>query len=157
MGADLKKIRGRIVAAGPVVYDGVDNASEPAAIYRFLRLVDEAGQEIYLEHVHIPAFLDSLISSGTVGTFYVMGIPIPKPFGSKPFYFVYALNIDGRLSDAIAQTNRLLRACKAGALRLAWFGLILLAAWGFGVVLWIQAVRLLSLSMPEAEMQRSLQ
>ncbi|MDH0342066.1 hypothetical protein [Chromobacterium haemolyticum] len=148
----VRKIKGRLVATGPVMHDGVDNGAEPATIYNYVRLQDENGGDTYMQQVFVPAVLDSLLDVGTAGTFYVVEVAIPKLFGSRPFHFVFGLEVGGKLYQAVPQTRRILNGCKGGAAKLAWYGLILLIAWGFGLLLWVQAARLLSITLPESEM-----
>lgn len=149
----VKKISGELVATGPVVHDGAHNGAESVAIYDYIRL-DGAGEELYLERVIVPAFLDSLIGVGIAGTFHFVEVRIPTLFGSKPMYFIYALEIGGKIRKAIEQTQRCLRSAKGGAVKLFGWGCVLLIAWGFGVLLWIQAYRLITVSLPLDEMQR---
>lgn len=152
----IRKIHGRLTTTGPVLQDGVDNGAEPAAIYQYVRFEEEGRREVYLQHVFVPSYLDSLLNAGSVGTFFVVELAMPKLFGSRPFYFIYAVEIGGTLYEAIPQTKRILNGCKGAVGKLAWYGLILLIAWGFGLLLWVQAGRLFSMQLPEAAMANSL-
>lgn len=147
------------MATGPVLHDGVDNGSEPAAIYQYVRFEEEgrSGTGAYLQNVFVSSYLDSLLDAGVAGTFYVAELAMPKVFGSRPLYFIYAIDTGGKRYEAIPQTKRILNGCKGAAGKLAWYGLILLIAWGFGLLLWVQAARLLALQLPEAEMASVLQ
>lgn len=149
----LRKESGELVATGPVVHDGAHNGAEPAAIYDYIRLEDEGGREIYMERVMVPAFLDSLIDVGTKGKFYIVEVRLPKLFGSKSMHFIYAINVNGKVRKAVEQTQRCLRSVKGGAIKLFGYGCVLLIAWGFGLLLWIQAFRLMRVSLPLADMR----
>lgn len=153
------KIQGRLMTTGPVLHDGIDNGSEPAAIYQYVRFEEEgrSGAGAYLQNVFVSSYLDSLLDAGVAGTFYVVELAMPKLFGSRPFYFIYAVEIGGTLYEAIPQTKRILNGCKGAVGKLAWYGLILLIAWGFGLLLWVQAGRLFAMQLPEAAMANSLQ
>lgn len=153
----IRKIQGRLMATGPVLHDGVDNGSEPVAIYQYVRFEEEGRREVYLQHVFVSSYLDSLLDAGSAGTFYVVELAMPKVFGSRPLYFIYAVDTGGKRYEAIPQTKRILNGCKGAAGKLAWYGLILLIAWGFGLLLWVQAARLLALQLPEAAMANALQ
>lgn len=153
----VRKVSGSLVSTGPVVHDGANNGAEPAALYDYIRVEDHAGEEVYLERVIIPGYLDSLIDVGTVGTLYIVEVPIPTMFfGSKPMYFVYAVETGGKVRKGIEQTQRCLRSAKAGAAKLFGYGFVLLIAYGLGVLLWIQAYRLLKINLPLAQMQREV-
>ena len=150
----LKTVSGELVATGTVAYDGAHNGAEPAAMYDYVRIEDERGQDIFLERVIVPAALDSHLGLGTTGKFYLVEVRVPTLFGSKPMYFAYGIEVNGRrVHKAIAQTQRCLRSAKGGAIRLFGWGCILLVAWGFGLLLWVQACRLLSISLPLAAME----
>lgn len=66
------------------------------------------------------------------------------------------IEANGRARKAIAQTQRCLRSAKGGAIRLFGWGCILLVAWGFGLLLWVQACRLLSVGLPLKDMEASV-
>lgn len=153
----LRKISGRLVSTGPVVHGGVHNGAEPGALYDYIRMEGCDGQEEYLERVVIPGFLDSLIDVGVVGTLYIVEVPIPTMFfGSKPMCFVYAVETGGKVRKGIEQTQRCLQSAKTGATKLFGYGFILLIAYGFGLLLWIQAYRLVSIKLPLAQMQHEV-
>lgn len=151
----LRTVSGELVATGTVAYDGAHNGAEPAAIYDYVRIEDVRGQDIFLERVIVPAALDSHLGLGTTGKFYVVEVRVPTLLGSKPMYFVYGIEVNGRVLKAIPQTQRCLRSAKGGAIRLFGWGCILLVAWGLGLLLWVQACRLLSISLPLAAMEES--
>jgi len=152
----LKKISGELVATGSVVHDGAHNSSEPAAMYDYLRFEDEQGQDVFLERVIVPAAMDSHLGLGIVGKFYLVEVRVPTLFSSKPMYFFYGIETNGRVRKAITQTQRCLRSAKGGVIKLFGYGCILLVAWGFGLLLWVQAFRLLSINLPLKAMEESL-
>lgn len=149
----LRKVSGELVATGPVVHDGAHNGAEPAAMYDYIRFEDEGGQEVYLERVIVPAFLDSLIDVGTKGKLYIVEVRVPTLFGSKPMHFIYAIDVNGKVRKAVEQTQRCLRSAKGGAIKLFGYGCVLLIAWGFGLLLWVQAFRLMRVNLPLADMR----
>ncbi len=149
----LRKVSGELVATGPVVYDGAHNWAEPAAMYDYVRLEEDGGHDFYMERVMVPAFIDSLLGVGTKAKFYIVEVRIPTLFGSKPMHLIYAIDVNGKMHRAIEQTQRCLRSAKGGAIKLFGYGCVLLIAWGFGLLLWVQAFRLLRVSLPLADMQ----
>jgi hypothetical protein len=151
-----RTLSGELVATGPVVYDGTQfGAAEPYSMYDYLRFEDEAGKDLYIERVVIPAYLDSSIRAGMEATFLVVEVPIPTMLGSKPMHFVYAVETGGKMRRAIEQVQKIFRLTKGAALPMFWYGLILLPAWGFGLVLWIRAVRIIKLRLPLDEMRQA--
>lgn len=141
-----------MVATGPAVHQ---SGAEPCSFYDYLRFENSDGQEIYQERVMAPAFLDSLIGAGTVATFSIAEVLIPTLFGSKPMHFVYAVESNGKVRKAIEQNERILKSLKADSLKLVWYGFILLMAWGFGLLFWVQAVRFMRISLPLREMHQT--
>jgi hypothetical protein len=151
----IKTYSGKLEATGPVINDGpASGSSESCAFYDYLRL-DGNGQEIFLERVMIPAYLDSLAKLGSVMTLGVVAVPVPTTFfGSKPVHLVYALETGGKARMGIDQAVRLHRSIKHRAFTLFWYGLILLPAWGFGVLFWIRAIRLITFRLPLNDMRK---
>jgi len=154
--SSVKKLSGELVATGPVVYHGVQSGgAEPGSVYDYIRLENSDGQESYLERVTVPAFLDSLIGIGKVATLYVAEVRIPTLFSSAPMHFVYAVEVDGKVRKATEQVQKILRSIKGGVVTLFLLGLVLLPAWGAGLLFWIRAFRLIKLSLPLDEMRNA--
>lgn len=151
-----RKLSGELVATGPVVYDGPQSGvAEPYSMYDYLRFEDGTGKDIYVERVVIPAYLDSSVRTGMVATFLVAEVPIPTMLSSKPMHFVYELETGGKTRRAIEQVQKVFRLTKRAAYPLLGYGLILLPAWGFGLLFWFRAIRLIRLRLPLNEMRQA--
>lgn len=157
--AVIQKISGVLATTGPATYFGSDSQSESATNYDYLRIEGDDGREYYLERVVVPSYLDATLTSGTRGSFYIVPIAVPKLFGSHQVYSLFALSAsDGKLRQAIPQAARCTTDGKIGnALRLFWYGTILMPAFGVGLLYWIAALRFILIKAPVEEMQQALQ
>lgn len=155
--ANIQKITGVLANTGPVTYTGPDSRVESAAVYDYLRIEADDGREHYLEKVSVPSYLDATLAPGTTGTFHVVTVTFPKLFGSHQLRYVFATSSDGKLRQAIPQAARCATDGNIGAaLRLLWYGTILMPAFGIGLLYWFAALRFMLVKAPVSEMQRAL-
>lgn len=151
--ARIARVIGKLEATGPA-----ERASNPLnlALYSYLRIVGDDGDELFLEQVFVPAYLDSTLSLGTPTELYVVTIPYPKLFGSHDKSFVYGMTLNGTRRNALKEVRQIFQGTKGAAFHLFWYGLVLMPAFGFGLLFWIAALRLLQLTLPEHQMSESL-
>lgn len=153
--ASIQKISGVLANTGQAVHIG--GQAESAAVYDYLRIEGEDGKEHYLEKVAVPSYLDATLAPGTKGNFYVVVIDFPKMFGSHQLRYLFATSSEGKLRQAIPQAARCVTDGNLWeALRLFGYGVVLLPAFGYGVLLWLWALRLMLVKAPVADMQRAL-
>lgn len=150
---EILRIDGRLAATGLVVHE---QRPENVSIYDYLRFVGENGQETYLERVFVPGYLDSRIGAGFMGRFYLVTLHYPQLFGSKPSSFLFGVVSAGQLWDGIQPVRKCFGLTKMGVVQLFIGGLVLLVAWGFGLLFWIQAIRLIRLELPMNKMREAL-
>jgi len=153
--ASIQNISGALVNTGPAVHIG--GQAESAAVYDYLRIEGEDGKEHYLEKVAVPSYLDATLAPGTKGNFYIVSIDFPKMFGSHQLRYLFATSSEGKLRQAIPQAARCVTDGNLWeAIRLFGYGVVLLPAFGYGVLLWLWALRLMLVKAPVADMQRAL-
>lgn len=151
--ARIVRVIGRLEAKGQAQYER-DRGNY--AIYDYLRFENEDQTEMYFERVCIPSYIDSLISPGSLSEFHIVTLSYPKVFGSRNFSFLYAITINGKTKESFDEIRHCFSSSKWGALNLFWIGIVLMPAFGFGLLLWIAALRLLGLSLPEQQMKDSI-
>lgn len=145
----IRKLSGKLVATGPVVHHGVHTGSiEPGSVYDYLRFEGPSGEGIYVAQVTVPAFLDSLLVVGAAMTISMAEIRMPTLWGSNPMQFLYAIRVGGKTLSAVQNAQRILDSMRGAALRLFLYGLILLPAWGAGLLFWFAALRITRLKLP---------
>lgn len=155
--AIIQKISGDLANTGPTTYTGPDCRVESAAIYDYLRIEGDDKKEHYLEKVIVPSYLDATLSPGTKGIFYVVTITFPKLFGSHQIRYLFATSNEGKLTHAIPQAARCATDGNGGqALKLLLLGTMLLPAFGYGLLFWLLALRLMLVKAPVDEMQQAL-
>lgn len=153
--ASIQKISGVLANTGPAAYIG--GRAESAAVYDYLRIEGEDGREHYLEKVAVPSYLDATLAPGAKGNFYIVTINFPKMFCSHQLRYLFATSSDGKLRQAIPQAARCVTDGNLWeALRLFGYGVVLLPAFGYGVLLWLWALRLMLVKAPADDMQRAL-
>lgn len=139
----VQKISGRLVLGEPA-------QERTATKYRYVRVGDAV-----LKTVKIPVELDSLLREGQACTVWVATIKMPTPlFFSATVRIVYAVEVDGKLHQAVDEVVRGVRAEKlwlAGGLGVVGLFTILLYV---GFLFWIAAVRMLMVDLPLDEIRR---
>lgn len=153
--ATIQKITGVLDTTGPVNYSGPDRRAESAAVYDYLRIEGDDGREHFLEKVAVPSYLDASIAVGMKGTFYFVTITFPTLLGSQPVRYLFATSSGGKLRQAIPQAARCATQGNIGvALRLFWYGIILMPAFGVGLLYWLAALRFIRIKAPVNDMQQ---
>lgn len=140
----VEKISGRVSL-------GTVHPGRSADFYDFMRV-----GATHLKRVKVVGELAPLLRDGEHCTVWVVRVKVPTPlFFSTVTSVIYAIEIDGTLYKAIEETRRHwngARAWNAFFLAVAGFPTIFLA--GVGLLLWINAVRLMVGSgLPIVEMQ----
>jgi hypothetical protein len=148
----LRTITGTLTAWG-----NSEENQNGATLYSYLRFETIDGHDGYCEGVMALPVLDSLLRGGSTRTFYLAEVRLPRMFGSKKHHVLYAVHSQGRTTEAIHPSSRLLSQQKVEAMKLFFFGLFLIPLWGAGLLLWIWGVRLLAVSLPIGQMRQELQ
>lgn len=155
--ASIQKISGALTNTGPCTYTGPNGHVESATIYEYLRIEGDGGREYYLEKVVVPSYLDVACDPGLKGVFYLVTIPYPKLFGSHPIRYLFGISSNGKLRGAIPQTERCVTRGNGGyVFQLLVLGAFLLPAFGFGMLFWLLALRLILVKVPVDKMQQAL-
>lgn len=140
----VEKLSGRL-ALGPV------EAGKSSEFYDFMRV-----GTAHLKRVKVVGELATLLRDGQQCTLWVATVKVPTPlFFSTETAILYAIEVDGMLYKAVDESNRHwngARAWNAFLLFVAGFPTMFLA--GFGLLLWINALRLMiGSSLPVEEMR----
>ncbi|BBN88858.1 hypothetical protein [Azospira sp. I09] len=129
----VEKISGRL-ALGAVQH------GQAADFYGFMRV-----GSIHLKRVKIVGELAPLLRDGEICTVWVARVKVPTPlFFSTVTSVIYAIEVEGTLYKAVEETRRYWngsRAWQAFMLAIAGFPTMFLV--GLGLLLWINAVRLM--------------
>jgi len=141
----VEKISGRLALGG--VQHGRD-----ADFYDFMRV-----GATHLKRVKVVGELAPLLQDGDHCTVWLVKVKVPTPlFFSTVTIVIYAIEIDGTLYKAVEEARRhwnRARAWNALSLTLAGFPTMLMV--GLGLLLWINAVRLmLGSGLPVEAMRR---
>ncbi|MET3650302.1 hypothetical protein [Dyella japonica] len=148
----LRTITGHLISWG-----STEENQNGARHYSYLRFDTENGGDGYCEGVMTTPVLDSLLRNRNSQTFFLAEFQMPRFFGSAKKHVLYAVRSQGRTTETIQQTCRLVSQQKVEAFKLLFYGLFLLALYGFGLLLWVWAVRLLAVRLPAEAMSRELQ
>lgn len=155
--ATIQKISGVLANTGPCTYTGPDSRAESATIYDYLRIEGDDERDYYLEKVVVPSYLDVACDPGVKGGFYLVTIPFPKLLGSHKIRYLFAIASDGKRREAIPQAVRCVTSGHGGYIfQLLVLGVALLPAFGFGILFWLLALRLMLVKAPEDEMRQAL-
>jgi len=128
-----------------------------AALYTYLRFDTAEVGDGYVEGVFVVPMLDSLLRTGGTMTFYLAEVHMPRLVGSRKFHVLYAVRRQGRVTEAMAATCRLVNQQKITAWHLFLAGAVLMLAYGLGLLLWLWALRLLVVHLPTAAMRQEIQ
>jgi len=155
--ASIQKMFGTLTNTGPCTYTGPNGRVESATIYEYLRIEGGDGREHYLEKVVVPSYLDIACEPGLKGEFYLVTIPYPKLFGSYQIRYLFGISSNGKLREAILQAARCVTSGHGGyVFQLLVLGTFLLPAFGFGMLFWLLALRLMLVKVPVDKMQQAL-
>ncbi len=141
-----QKLTGTL-ALGPVKYEKV------AAVYDYMRV-----GSTYLKSVKVIGTLATLLRNGEDCTLWVATIRTPTPWFAKAnIYMVYAVEIDGVVHQAIDEVRREWTISKTFTFIIlfgAGFPTMFLA--GIGLLLWINALRLIFAKLPIEAMRAAI-
>lgn len=140
----IEKLSGRL-ALGPV------EAGKDGEFYDFMRV-----GTAHLKRVKVIGELATLLRDGQHCTVWVARVKVPSPFFfSTETVILYAIEIDGTIYKAVDEAGRNWNASRAwNAFALGVVGLVTLPLAGIGLLLWINAVRLIGRGLPIEEMRR---
>ena len=100
--------------------------------------------------------LDSLLRMAGTMTFYFAEVHMPRLVGSRKFHVLYAIGRQGRVTEAMTASCRLVNQQKVTAWHLFLAGAVLMLAYGLGLLLWIWALRLLVVQLPTSAMRQEI-
>lgn len=106
------------------------------------------GQTVRMVNVVVPGAIYELLQPGAVGNFDILILYYPKPFGSVARSFVVRMRSAEAYIEGMENVKAWVHSSKGAALHLLWYGIFLMPAFGFGLLLWICAGRLLALHVP---------
>ena len=141
----LQTINGEVVTVGP----GQHDPGPDCYLVKELVLKDGAGKAVRFVDIVIPGAAHWMLKPGAVGRFDLLHMTYPKPMGSYLCSFlVNASCANGQVNGA-QSIHKWIRSSKGAAFHFLWFGVVLMPAFGFGLLLWICAFRLISLRVPQ--------
>lgn len=142
--AHLQTINGEVVSVAP----GQHDPGPDCYLVKELVLKDGSGKAVRLVDIVVPGAAHWMLKPGTAGRFDLLHLTYPKPLGYYVRSFlVRASCADGDVNGA-QNVHRWIRSSKGAAFHFLWFGLVLMPAFGFGLLLWICAARLLLVKAP---------
>jgi hypothetical protein len=140
----LQTIDGEVVSVGP----GQHDPGPDCYLVKELVLKDGSGTVVRLVDVVVPGAAHWMLKPGAAGRFDLLHLTYPKPLGSYLRSFLVAASCaDGDVNGA-RNIHRWIRSSKGAAFHFLWFGLLLMPAFGFGLLLWICATKLLFVKAP---------
>ena len=147
----LRTITGQLASGG-----GAEENQHGAVLYTYLRIDAVDGTDGYVEGVLVTPVLDSLLRTAGTMTFYFAEVRMPRLVGSRKYHVLYAIGRQGRVTEAMAASCRLVNQQKVTAWHLFLAGAVLMLAYGLGLLLWIWALRLLIVQLPTAAMRQEI-
>lgn len=135
---------------GAVVYRGAAQRDPRTDCYLLGELVvkDGRGQVVRLTDVVVPGRAFSMLTSGGKCQIQVLHLTYPKPLGTFERAFLVKVHSDVGFADGAEDIRKWVTSSKGAAFHYLWYGLILLPAFGFGLLLWACALRLIALEVP---------
>lgn len=140
-----RSVRGEVRHVGNVKMRG---GQEDCCLLDSLVIRESDGQTVRWVDVVVPSAIQDLLKLGDVAEFDVLVLNYPKPFGSTPRTFVVRLKSADGCIDGIQNVVAWIRGSKGAAFHFLWCGGVLMPAFGFGLLLWLCALRLLILNVP---------
>lgn len=147
----LRTITGQLASGG-----SAEENQHGAALYTYLRIDAVDGTDGYVEGVLVTPVLDSLLRTAGTMTFYFAEVRMPRLVGSRKYHVLYAIGRQGRVTEAMAASCRLVNQQKVSAWHLILAGAVLMLAYGLGLLLWIWALRLLLVQLPTVAMRQEI-
>ena len=140
----LQTISGEVVRVGP----GQHDPGPDCYLVEELVLKDRSGNAVRIAGIVVPGAAHWMLRPGMAGRFELLHLTYPKPMGSYTRSFLVNISCaDGDMNGA-QNVQKWIQSSKGAALHFLWFGLVLMPAFGFGLLLWICATRLLLLKAP---------
>lgn len=140
----LQTINGVVIDIGAAQHDpGPD-----CYLVKNLVLKESGGKVVRLAEVVVPGSIHWMLKPGAVGRFNLLYLTYPKPLGSYLRAFMTEVTCADGSVDGAQNVHSWIRSSKGAVLHFLWFGLVLMPAFGFGLLLWICAARLLLLNAP---------
>lgn len=140
----LQAISGTVVSVGP----GEHDPGPDCYLVRELVLKDGGGKGLRMVGIVVPGAAYWMLKPGAVGRFELLHLTYPKPLGSHTRSFLVNVSCADGDVNGIRNVQEWIRGSKGAALHFLWFGLVLMPAFGFGLLLWLCAARLLLLKAP---------
>lgn len=147
----IQRIQGQFEDQQVSRFDGLGSFAV-GGVYDWLQFRRDDGKSFRVAHVMIPEEVHDLLGAGLTATYHFVEIPVPKLIGSRPVYILFALEVAGVARSDISGAIQMLKSCKWAVARWLWFGLLFLPAFGLGLLFWLQAFRMMRLSLPETAM-----
>lgn len=138
-------VSGEVVDVGRILHQGgpEDCYQLDAVVFR-----DINGTIIRVTDIVVPGAIHWMLKAGMRGQFELLHLTYPKPFGSYLRSFLIGMKSCQGNADGEPNVRKWVRESKGAAFHFLWFGVVLMPAFGFGLLLWICAVRLLMLNVP---------
>jgi len=140
-----KTVIGEVRHVGRVQMRG---GQEDCCLLDSLVILESNGQTVRMVNVVVPSAIYDVLKPGDIGDFDTLVLNYPKPFGSAARTFVVRLKSAAECIDGIQNVKAWVRGSKGAAFHFLWYGIVLMPAFGFGLLLWICAGRLLALNVP---------
>jgi len=142
---------GRQEIQGVVVHRGAGQRDPRPDCYLVDELVfkDTQGQLIRLADVVVPAGAYGMLHQGASGRFDILYLIYPKPMGNYDRTFVVDVRTAEGTANGADSIHRWVQSSKGAAFHFFWYGFLLLPAFGFGLLLWVCALRLIALEVPQ--------
>lgn len=138
----LQTIQGEIVGVGPAQHDvGLD-----CYLVKGMVLREGNGSVVRLPEVVVPGAMHWMLKPGTAGRFELLHLTYPKPLGSYLRTFMFEISSADGDVNGLQNVNKWIRSSKGAAFHFLWLGLVLMPAFGFGLLLWLCAARLFALN-----------
>jgi hypothetical protein len=138
-------VSGEVVDVGRILHQG-----GPDDCYHLDSVVfrDINGTIVRVMGVVVPGAIYWMLKAGVRGQFKLLHLTYPKPFGSYLRSFLIGMKSSEGSVDGESNVRKWVRDSKGGAFHFLWFGVVLMPAFGVGLLLWICAARLLMLTVP---------
>lgn len=138
-------ITGEVVHVGAILQQG---GQEDCSLLESVVFKDRAGTITRFTGLVVPGNLHWMLKPGLEGKFELLHITYPKPLGSYIRSFLTEITSEKASGVGREGVRKWISSSKGACFHYLWYGVVLLPAFGFGVLLWICAFRLLRISVP---------
>lgn len=139
-------IFGKVVSVGRTFQQ---DGSRRCYLVDVVVLENDAGGIMRLIDVVVPCSIHWMLEVGEQGQFEFLYVQYPKPFGSYLRCFLIGLRSKRGNVQGAPDVQKWMRASRGAALHFFGYGLILMPAFGLGLLFWICAVRLVMVNLPD--------